>query len=70
MGNKNSTHSLARTRVVIDLSLLLQMAVTLKPILPLSWVENVSLTALPIVLKLLLALCEVSELSKQGLIAQ
>lgn len=55
MGNKHSTHSLARTRGVIDLRLLLQMAVTLKPILPLSWVESVSLTALPVLLKLLLA---------------
>lgn len=57
MGNKNSTDSLARTRVVMDLRLLLQMAAPLKPALPSSWVEKASLTTFPILFKLLLAVC-------------
>lgn len=55
MGNENSVHSLARTRVVIDLRLLPQMATTLKLISPLFLVEKSSLTMFPILLKPLLA---------------
>jgi hypothetical protein len=55
IGNKNSTHSLARARAMMDLWLLLQMAHTLKPILSLSWLETASLTTLPILPEQLLA---------------
>lgn len=64
MGNKNSSHNLARTRVVIDLRLLLQMATTLKPILPLSRVKKASLTTIPIPLRLLPAVCSSGVRSK------
>ena len=74
MGNENSAHSVARTRVVIDLRLLVKMTATLKRlILPLSWVEkiithHVSHSAQATACSFQLRCEKSSELSKQGFV--